>query len=55
MKIFLAGIFAFVVSVSSSFAGNCAKHNNAKLEAMSCQAGYSWDETSAECVQDASA
>ena len=55
MKIFLTGTFACLLSVSSSFAGNCAKHNNANMEAMSCQAGYTWNETAAECVQDASA
>ena len=33
-------------------AGNCANHNKANLEAMSCEAGFTWNETKAECVQD---
>ena len=52
MKIVSASIFVLTMSASSLFAGNCAKHNKANLEAMSCEAGFTWSETKAECVQD---
>ena len=52
MKIILTSIFASIITSTSVFAGNCAKHNKANLEAMSCEAGFTWSETKAECVQD---
>ena len=52
MKIVSASIFVLTMTASSLFAGNCAKHNKANLEAMSCEAGFTWSETKAECVQD---
>ena len=52
MKIVSTSIFVLTMTASSLFAGNCAKHNKANLEAMSCEAGFSWSETKAECVQD---
>tara|TARA_B100001173_G_scaffold253394_1_gene224761 strand:+ start:131 stop:298 length:168 start_codon:yes stop_codon:yes gene_type:complete len=55
MNKFSVGIFALIMTATSSFAGNCSKHNKANLEAMACTAGYTWDETAAECVKDASA
>ena len=47
-----ASIFVLTMTASSLFAGNCAKHNKANLEAMSCEAGFTWSETKAECVQE---
>ena len=55
MKIISVGVFALILTATSSFAGNCSKHNKANLEAMACTAGYTWDETATECVKDASA
>lgn len=52
MKILSATIFVITITASSLFAGNCDKHNKAKLEAMACETGFTWNETSAECVQD---
>ena len=52
MKVVSASIFVLTMTASSLFAGNCAKHNKANLEAMSCEAGFTWSETKAECVQD---
>ena len=52
MKIVSASIFVLTMTASSLFAGNCAKHNKANLEAMSCEAGFTWSETKAECVQE---
>ena len=52
MKIFSAIIFVLTMTTSSLFAGNCAEHNKANLEAMACEAGFTWNETSAECVKD---
>ena len=52
MKIVSASIFVLTMTASSLFAGNCAKYNKANLEAMSCEAGFTWSETKAECVQD---
>ena len=52
MKILSTSVLAIIVGTSSLHAGNCAKHNKANLEAMSCEAGYSWNETSAECIKD---
>jgi hypothetical protein len=55
MKKVTVGIFALILTSTSSYAGNCSKHNKANLEAMACTAGYTWDETVAVCVKDASA
>lgn len=52
MKSISASIFILSMTASSLLAGNCAKHNKANLEAMSCEAGFTWNETQAECVQD---
>ena len=52
MKTISASILILSVTASSLLAGNCANHNKAKLEAMSCEAGFTWNETKAECVQD---
>ena len=52
MKTISASIFILSMTASSLLAGNCANHNNSNLEAMSCEAGFTWNETKAECVQD---
>ena len=52
MKIVAASCFVLTMTASSLLAGNCANHNKANLEAMSCEAGFTWNETKAECVQD---
>ena len=52
MKTLLVSIFALTMTASGLLAGNCAKHNKTNLEAMACEAGFTWNETSAECVQD---
>ena len=52
MKSILASFFILTVTASSLFAGNCAKHNKANLEAMACETGFTWNEASSECVQD---
>ena len=52
MKAVSTSIFILTITASSLFAGNCAKHNKANLEAMACEAGFTWNETSAECVKD---
>ena len=52
MKIVSASFLVLTMSASSLLAGNCANHNKANLEAMSCEAGFIWNETKAECVQD---
>ena len=52
MKLLSASVLILTMTASSLFAGNCAKHNKANLEAMACEAGFTWNETSAECVQD---
>ena len=52
MKKVTVGIFALILTSTSSFAGNCSKHNKANLEAMACEAGFTWNETASECVQD---
>ena len=52
MKALSTSIFILTMTASSLFAGNCAKHNKANLEAMACEAGFTWNETSAECVKD---
>ena len=52
MKTVTASIFILSICASSLLAGNCANNNKANLEAMSCEAGFTWNETKAECVQD---
>ena len=52
MKIVTASCFVLTITASSLSAGNCANHNKANLEAMSCEAGFTWNETKSECVQD---
>ena len=52
MKALTSSIFIIVMTTSSVFAGNCAKHNKANLEAMACESGFTWNETTAECVKD---
>ena len=52
MKVLSASIFILTITTSSLFAGNCAKHDKANLEAMAGEAGFTWNETSAECVKD---
>ena len=52
MKTISACIFILSMTASSLLAGNCANHNKVNLEAMSCEAGFTWNETKAECEQD---
>ena len=52
MKIVAANFFFLTMTASSLLAGNCVNHNKANLKAMSCEAGFTWDETKAECVQE---
>ena len=52
MKNITASFFILAITASSLFAGNCAKHNKANLEAMACETGFTWNEASSECVQD---
>ncbi len=52
MKTLSTGIFILTMTASGVFAGNCAKHNKANLEAMACESGFTWNETLAECVKD---
>ena len=51
MKEISVAVFAHILTASTSFAGGCSKHNNANLEAMSCQIGYTWRDEAKECVQ----
>ena len=52
MKSISAIFFILAITASSLFAGNCAKHNKANLEAMACETGFIWNEASSKCVQD---
>ena len=52
MKALSTSISILVITASSVFAGNCSKHNKANLEAMACESGFTWNETTAECVKD---
>ena len=52
MKALSKSIIILTMTASSVFAGNCAKHNKANLEAMACESGFTWNETTAECVKD---
>ena len=51
MNTIVVSVFALILTATSSIAGNCAKHNDINLEAMSCQAGYTWDKEAETCVQ----
>ena len=51
MKALSLGLFALILTATTSFAGGCSKHNHTNLEAMSCQVGYTWDEEAKTCVQ----
>ena len=51
MKTIAVSVFALILTATSSLAGNCSKHNDINLEAMSCQAGYTWDAETETCVQ----
>ena len=58
MRIIAASVFVLIMAATSSFAwgeGGCASKNKANLQAMSCAAGYSWDEEAGECIQDLNA
>ena len=52
MKVLSASIFITGMTASALFAGNCAKHNKANLEAMACESGFVWNEAKAEREQD---
>tara|TARA_B100001057_G_scaffold174292_1_gene174958 strand:+ start:519 stop:683 length:165 start_codon:yes stop_codon:yes gene_type:complete len=52
MRVLSASIFIIGMTSSTLFAGNCAEHNKANLEAMACESGFVWNEVKAECVQD---
>ena len=52
MKTISVSIFILSMTASSLLAGNCANHNKANLEAMACESGFTWNETTAECVKD---
>ena len=53
MKTIIASLFVLLMTVTSSFAWGegCASKNKANLQAMSCEAGWSWDEQAGECVE----
>ncbi len=52
MKTIIIGIFTVIISSTASLAGGCSKHNHdANLEAMACQAGYTWDSEAEACVE----
>ena len=52
MKAITVSCFALILTTTSSFAGGCSKHNHdVSLEAMACQAGYTWDEEVEACVE----
>ena len=53
MKTITASLFVLLMTVTSSFAWGegCASKNKANLQAMSCEAGWSWDEQAVECVE----
>ena len=51
MKSIAVSVFALILTATSSLAGNCSKHNDINLEAMSCQTGYTWDAETETCVQ----
>ena len=58
MKTVVSSVFILIMTATSSFSwgeGGCASKNKANLQAMSCDAGYSWSEEAGECVQDVSA
>ena len=53
MKTVTASLFVLIITATSSFAWGegCASKNKANLQAMSCAAGWSWDEQAGECVE----
>ena len=53
MKTVTASLFVLIMTATSSFAWGegCASKNKANLQAMSCEAGWSWDERAGECVE----
>ena len=53
MKTVTASFFVLIMTATSSFAWGegCASKNKANLQAMSCEAGWSWDEQAGECVE----
>ena len=53
MKTVTASLFVLVMTATSSFAGGagCASKDKVNLQAMSCEAGWSWDEQAGECVE----
>ena len=53
MKTVTASLFVLIMTATSSFAWGegCASKNKANLQAMSCAAGWSWDEQAGECVE----
>nr|AOE06763.1 hypothetical protein [uncultured bacterium] len=53
MKTVTASLFVLIMTATSSFAWGegCASKNKANLQAMSCEAGWSWDEQAGECVE----
>ena len=55
MKVLSTSILIIGMTSSALFAGNCAKHNKANMEAMACESGFVWNEAKAECVQEDSA
>ena len=58
MKALAASAFVLIMTTNSSFAGGerfTYMKNKVNLQAMSCGAGYTWNEDADECVQDANA
>ncbi len=58
MKALAASAFVLIMTTNSSFAGGerfTYMKNKVNLQAMSCAAGYTWNEDADECVQDANA
>ena len=51
MKTIAVSVVALILTATSSLAGNCSKHTAVNLEAMSCQAGYTWDAEAETCVK----
>ena len=52
MKTIIISIFTVIIGTTASLAGGCSKHNHdANLEAMACQAGYTWDSEAEACVE----
>ena len=53
MKTVTGTLFVLIMTATSSFAGGagCASKDKINLQAMSCAAGWSWDEQAGECVE----